>query len=237
MSGLWEAVRHGADVIVTLRQENAILQSQLVSLKHTESDLQSKIDGFLERISSLEQQTKPGPTEIDRLEDEGLAQRIRELETELEEAMLQRSDTEERLARAQQALAETQQQLSEHSEVSQQVLQLRSELEARTQLLQEMQQAQASREPAGDGATAYTIQLEDERDRLTLELNRALEIIDRYRAAGLRHLEEPGTEDQLALFLHEASSVQALAPSQNLEEVAGRLEDIARQLEELAGLS
>lgn len=234
VSKLWEAVRHGADVIVTLRQENAILQSQITSLQRSESGLQARIDELLERIEAFDANAQTPPFPIDRMEDSIMVARIKELEEDLGKAMETRRETTEQLAKVEQALAETSQQLEEHRDVSQQVLQLRSELEMRAHLLQELQEGFTGSE-TGDGA-AYTIQLEEERDRLTAELNRAMEIVQRYRAAGLRHLEEESSQDQLALFMTEAARVSSAEPL-NLEQVAERLEAIAKQLDDLAELS
>ncbi|HCN04936.1 MAG TPA: hypothetical protein DIS79_04890 [Bacteroidetes bacterium] len=50
----WDIVNKAADVIVTLRQENAILQAQNQTLRHSESDIQKRVEGFLERIAELE---------------------------------------------------------------------------------------------------------------------------------------------------------------------------------------
>lgn len=238
LSKLWEAVRHGADVIVTLRQENAILQSQLISLKQGEAALQSRIDDFLQRIDTLENtiEATAGPGEIDRLEDTVVSAKITELEDALGQALIERDDAQQRLAQAEAALQETSVQLEEHRDISQLVLQLRTELEARTQLMQELQDGYVDSDHIKSADPTYTIMLEDERDRLTEELHNALAIIDRYRSAGVQHLESPDTADQLALFMNEAAQVRSV-PSQNLAEVANRLEEIAQQLDELAGLS
>ena len=234
MGKLWDAVRHGADVIVTLRQENAILQSQVASLKHSETGLQKRVDDLLERIEAFDEGVKSGPYQIDRLEDQEMVNKIHDLESTLEQALAERSELDVKLAKAEKALVEIAQQLDEHRDVSQQVLQLRSELEMRAQLLQELQEGFVDREMQPQGT--YTIQLEEERDRLTAELDRALAIVQKYRAAGLRHIESTDSEDQLALFLHEADQV-ASEPALSLEQVAERLENIALQLEQLAELS
>jgi chromosome segregation ATPase len=197
---LWEAVRHGADVIVTLRQENSILQSQLSTLRHSEQDLQARVNSFLERIAALESNAIAGPGAIDRLEDTGwnVEARIEELERGLAQALAERSDAEERLALAEASLAKAAEQLAENYEISQQVIQLRTELEIRSKLLEELQMDMA------------------EHPRTATEA-------------------EPGL-DQLDLFREEAMSV-ARSGDLSLVQVADRLEEIARQLDELSGLS
>ncbi len=238
MQRLWEAVRYGADVIVTLRQENSILQSQLSSLKHSENDLQTRIDELLERIAALESANAntpsagvsplSGPGNIDRVEDLQLTQRLADLEGELTEALEARSDAEERLRAAEAALAETAAQLAQNQEISQQVLQLRSELETRSLLLNDVIPNYFD---ATDTDVARRVH------ELEEQLEEANRIIALYRAAGLRHLENPTSRNQLSMFLEEASSVPSIGEVADLNAVATRLEAIARQLDELAGLS
>ncbi|MCO6465328.1 MAG: hypothetical protein J5I53_01810 [Bradyrhizobiaceae bacterium] len=236
---LWETVKHGADVIVTLRQENAILQSQVASLKQSEIALQQRVDDFLARIDELEESLTmgPGTAQIDRVEDADLQARIGELQQELEATEAQRLEAVARLAKAEAALEAASGTLGEHGDVYQQIMQLRTELEARTQLLQELQESRVESHDDSEHIQArmpgYTIQLEQERDTLAAELEQAVKIIERYRAAGVAHLEDPGTQDQLALFLNHAHPV----PPHHLLEVADRLEALANQLDELAGLS
>lgn len=239
IAGLWQAVKHGADVIVTLRQENTMLQSQLASLKHSEAGMQERIDELLSRIEALGASSPKDegpllPFPIDRLEDTVWETRIQELEASLDEAVKARAESSAQLMLVEQSLAGAKQQLEEQRHVSEQVLQLRSELESRAQLLQELQGEFADRE-AGPSA-AYTIQLETENVRLAAELETASAIVQRYRDAGLRHLENRETEDQLGLFLQDSAQIMA-EPSLNLVELAGRLEAIAQQLDELAELS
>ena len=59
-------------------------------------------------------------------------------------------------------------------------------------------------------------------------------IIERYRTAGLRHLEDPSSEDQLALF--SPGRVISMTPDE-IRNLADKLESVANQLDELAKLS
>lgn len=201
---MWDVVRKGADVIVTLRQENAQLQTQMAQLRRSESELQERVDEFLGRINALE--SRPGDVHVDisvdRMEDKILA-----LEAELTSAHAR---------------------LAEHSDLSQQLMQLRSELEMRTQLFQELQDNYEDR-PVSHS------RLEEERDRLQAELDRSLSIIERYRSAGLRHIEDPSGEDQLALFVSSEGGVEMSAS--DIKNLADRLDSVAIQLDELAKLS
>lgn len=76
MKQMWEIVRKSTDVIVALREENAILRSELSALRKSERQMHDRLEEFLQRIATLEdQRAKPemaeGPstTSIDRLED------------------------------------------------------------------------------------------------------------------------------------------------------------------------
>lgn len=206
---MWEVVRKGADVIVTLRQENAQLQMQMAQVRRSEAELQERVDNFVERIAKLEEKNMmPGITDtrhgipIDRLED-----KIAALEAELADAHAR---------------------LTEHNDLSQQLMQVRLELEARTQLFQELQDNYDDR-PSAPSA------VEEERDRLQAELDKTLAIIERYRAAGLRHVEDPASQDQLALFVPSEGGVSMSAA--DIRFLAARLESVAIQLDELAKLS
>ncbi len=229
---MWDVVRKGADVIVTLRQENQILQNQMQSLRKSETELQARVEDFLQRIDALEHGAivdgNPGQN-IDRLED-----RVAELESALQLAHEQLEHTSDALLAKEAELTEVTEQLHDQVDVTQQLSQLRSELEARTQLLQELQDSFDQRQtilPAEGAAEP-----DAERDRLQAELDRALEIIDRYRSAGLRHLEDPDTEHQLTMFEQGKVDTSTLT-NEELMALASRLEGVAKRLDELFGLS
>jgi len=243
---MWDVVRKGADIIVTLRQENAILQNQLGSLRQSETVLQKRVEEFLGRIDALERQADaaqsstplvggdPGAN-TDRLED-----RIAELETMLADATTQLDETTSQLQVREDELAKVSERLGENAEITQQLAQVRIELEARTQLLQELQDAFDHRDIIVDN--------DEERDRLQAELDRSLKIIEKYRKAGLRHLEESELEDQMALFEPESGERRAESAAEirvkaatlsneELKALADRLEGVAKRLDELFGLS
>ena len=143
---LWEVVRKGADVIVTLRQENAMLQTQMAQLRLNEVELQGRVDDFVQRMAALEGNAPMRPidsdphTSIDRLED-----KVNALQLELNEAHAR---------------------LAEQSDVSQQLMQLRLELETRTQLLQELQDSYPDRQ--GDMQYGQDAELMKQEDQLSM---------------------------------------------------------------------
>lgn len=133
----WEIVRKSADVIVTLRQENTMLNAQNQALRRSEQELQSSVDELLLRITTLEDQLAAVPVadngvnqesvlqaealladmqrNIDRAEDE-LRSTRETLELQSEELtrrteLIQQRDAE--LASMQARLSETEQQLQE----------------------------------------------------------------------------------------------------------------------------
>jgi len=229
---MWDVVRKGADVIVTLRQENQILQNQMSSLRKSETELQARVEDFLQRIDALEHGAivdgNPGQN-IDRLED-----RVAELENSLQLAHEQLEQTHDALMAKEAELTEVTEQLHDQVDVTQQLSQLRAELEARTQLLQELQDSFDQRHAILPAEA--TAEPDAERDRLQAELDRALEIIDRYRSAGLRHLEDPDTEHQLTIFEQGKVDTSTLT-NEELMDLASRLEGVAKRLDELFGLS
>ena len=224
---LWDVVRTGADIIVTLRQENTMLQSQIDTLRKSETQLQSQVEDFLGRIESLENagegESAPG-SGTDRLED-----RVAELENELASAREELESTSSTLEQTQAELKESKEHLEDQSEISQQIVQLRAELESRTQLLAELQEDFENR-------PATTLEPDEERDRLQAELDRSLEIIERYRAAGLRHLEDPDTENQATLFNVGEVETSGMT-TEELRALADRLDGVAKRLDDLFGLS
>ncbi|MBU3698492.1 MAG: hypothetical protein FGM33_00575 [Candidatus Kapabacteria bacterium] len=87
------------------------------------------------------------------------------------------------------------------------------------------------------------------------QLQRALAIIETYRSAGLRHIEDPNRRNQMALFAMEPEQLQPAASDpvpppaisldpgsvimseQELLAIAGRLDELAGRVEELLGIS
>ncbi len=62
----WDTVRKSADVIVTLRQENMMVNAQNQALRESEQELQNRIDELQTRIASLDTgKAKTGKVSID----------------------------------------------------------------------------------------------------------------------------------------------------------------------------
>lgn len=207
---MWEVVRKGADIIVTLRQENTILQSQIGALRRSETELQSRVEDFLTRIAALEEAKAssapihdgdPGVS-IDRLED-----RVVELENLLTDANAKLARTTAQLSTAEAELATATERLEEQADISQQLLQLRSELEVRTQMLAEFQEAFENR---------MTIQPEGTFPADVQAVN--------------------GLKKQLDLFATSSSETASMSDDE-LKSLANRLDSVAQELEDLFRLS
>ena len=205
----WTAVRKSAEVIVTLRQENTMLQSNLAVRKAAEEELLLRVDQLLVRIEELErdraeQQTQidtaPAIVTVDTSQIEDLQATIRELTENLEQA------------RAHQEAHGLEREALEHR-------------------LLELERAATITESSSEELTA----LQDEVLDLRQQLDQAMAIIERYRTAGLRHLEDPETEHQMALF--GAAAARQLVTEEELTELARRLDTVADRVSELLGIS
>lgn len=201
----WAIVHKSADVIVTLRQENTVLQSNLAVRQAAEEELLMRIDQLLFRVEELE-------NERDRLLDqptvdpdqsaqiETLRTQVRELSEHLESA------------RAHQKAHGLEREALEHR-------------------LLELERSATIVEASSDELMA----LRDEVASLQEQLEKALAIVERYRSAGLRHLEDPETEHQMALF--GAGATRQLMTEEELTVLARRLDALADRVSELLQIS
>jgi len=205
----WNAVRKSAEVIVTLRQENTMLQSNLAARKASEDELLHRVDQLLARIEELERDradqqarldAQPAVVTVDTSQIDDLQATIRELTENLEQA------------RAHQEAHGLEREALEHR-------------------LMELERAATITEGSSEELTA----LRDEVVDLRQQLDQAMAIIERYRAAGLRHLEDPETEHQMALF--GAAAARQLVTEEELTALAARLDAVADRVSELLGIS
>ncbi|MCX6139237.1 MAG: hypothetical protein NTX15_00115 [Candidatus Kapabacteria bacterium] len=291
----WETVRKSADVIVTLRQENAMVNAQNVAFRRSEQELQNRVDELLLRITTLERQI-PGAIatdvsdqtsssasvdarvsemqrSIDRTEDELKAMR-ESMDLQAEE-LVQRTaiiaQRDEVISQMKVALSETEaklveahEHLADNSEISKQLEDVRAELVARTAQLQKVQDSfDGGSRPSLEGealearlhelelaASNYNdsvnriAELEEEVEDLRQQLDQAMEIVNTYRAAGLRHIEDPELKDQMTLFnpqgIGQTASVAStpqLMTEEELAALAVRLDNVADRVAQLLGIS
>jgi DNA repair exonuclease SbcCD ATPase subunit len=164
----WETVRQSAEVIVTLRQENALVNAQNVALRKSESDLNARIDDLLARIATLEEQLAAVPhqpaglseehaalleemrKDVDRAEDQ-LKALNESLDLQTEELhrralLLEARDAEIRglkevLSDLQQRLDEANAHLRDNESIRQQLEEVRADLAARSEALDDLREA------------------------------------------------------------------------------------------------
>ncbi len=167
----WETVRQSAEVIVTLRQENALVNAQNQVLRKSEHELQARVDELLARIEELEQgitaQTQavssPEMNEelielrknIDRAEDQ-LRALNESVELQAEQLHVRAKTLEERdaeirslqnaLTEVQALLASANQHIADNEELQRQLEDVRSELAARAEQLDQARVAFENRE-------------------------------------------------------------------------------------------
>ncbi len=205
----WNAVRKSAEVIVTLRQENTMLQANLAARKASEDELLHRVDQLLTRIEELERdraeqqkrlEVQPAVVTVDTSQIDDLQATIRELTENLEQA------------RAHQQAHGLEREALEHR-------------------LVELERAATITEGSSEERTA----LRDEIADLRQQLDQAMSIIERYRAAGLPHLEDPETEHQMSLF--GVAAARQLLTEEELTELAARLDSVADRVSELLGIS
>lgn len=316
----WDTVRKSADIIVTLRQENARLQAKAgqtvddSALREELEELRSVNALFATELEELRlrvvQPAEPVPAaaEVVNVNDELIA------EVETLRTSIQRADDEIRRLRAEltdrdqqiallsvdapsadlvaerdaqahvieelrgelstlrERLTEAEDLVQDHQMLSQQLMQVRTELETRARLMQELQttlmdrpnlaeleaerererlELEALRERLADleplvqrneSHEEAIAKLEQELGELKEDLDRAMRIIERYRAAGLRYVEDPEMDGQMALFMQGAPSVSRASTPTGLSKdevvaLADRLDDVAKRIAGLFGIS
>lgn len=175
IEAFWQIVRKSADIIVTLRQENEILQAQNQALHKSEEQLQETVQDLLSRLEVAEQQKKIIPFSRDL--------------------------------------------------------------------------AEATVPPQTDAPNPNPSidRTEDADDLLEVreEIIRLEAIVEKYRAAGLRHIETDGSEDQMGMFqgVHtaiahaKASGSVGVLTKEEAEILADQLDNIADQLQKLFDIS
>lgn len=134
----WDTVRKSADVIVTLRQENAILNAQNMALHRSEVDLQNRLQDMLSKIESIEtfpqiEGQPSGQEELLRLTKE-LARAKKEI-TELRRKIDRTEDSVQEESRTE-----------SNSVLTDELAQVRLELEQTTEALKRLQAAYSDKQ-------------------------------------------------------------------------------------------
>lgn len=245
--------------LATSAQQRAQLEQELAGMSLRVAELEARLDEKAEQLTDATEMTVK--FEIIEREKEELEQRIERLQqrtADLENLVDEKSARNEALVEdlslAKREVAEFELQLSAKDAEMQQLQRSASEL---LEQLQSIEQELAA--PAMSDSGAEIQKLTDELAELQRQLDRAMGIVETYRAAGLRHIEDPTQRNQMSLFgfvdapadaLPDAPEMSSAEPAvaaipagytllsdEELLGMADRLDDLAVRVEELLRIS
>ncbi len=242
--------------LATAAQQRAQLEQELAGMSLRVAELEARLDEKAEQLTDateLAVRFEIMQREREELEQrlERLQQRASDLEGLVDEKNVRNEELGTELARSRREVAEFELLLSARQTEIQDLQQSLAELSERLQTIE-----LGASETQSSESVAEIRKLNDEVTELQDELRRAMSIVEIYRAAGLRHLEDPSQRDQMSLFAvparqaasaevsemtdTQASSMPAdhtLISHAELLGVADRLEDLATRVEELLRIS
>lgn len=245
--------------LATSAQQRAQLEQELAGMSLRVAELEARLDEKAEQLTDATEMTvkfEIVEREKEELEQriERLQQRSEDLENLVDEKNARNEALAEDLSSTKREVAEFELQISAKDAEMQQLQRSASEL---LEQLQAIEQELAS--PGVSDSGAEVQKLTDEIAELQRQLDRAMGIIETYRAAGLRHIEDPSQRNQMSLFgfvdvQPDASSdttdpsgaepaIAAIPAGHTLlrdEELLGmadRLDDLAVRVEELLRIS
>jgi len=245
--------------IATSAQLRAQLEQELAGMSLRVAELEARLDEKAEQLADatemavkfeiIEREKQELEQRIERLQ-----QRMVDLESLVDEKSARNEALAEDLSSAKREVAAFELQISAKDAEMQQLQRSASELMEQLQALEQEVSA-----PAVTDAGAEVRKLTDEISELQRQLDRAMGIVETYRAAGLRHIEDPSQRNQISLFgffdaqpaapsevLREATpdvtavaipAGQTLLSDEELLGIADRLDDLAERVEELLRIS
>ncbi|MBU3680001.1 MAG: hypothetical protein FGM32_10415 [Candidatus Kapabacteria bacterium] len=245
--------------IATSAQLRAQLEQELAGMSLRVAELEARLDEKAEQLADatemavkfeiIEREKQELEQRIERLQ-----QRMVDLESLVDEKSARNEALAEDLSSAKREVAAFELQISAKDAEMQQLQRSASELMEQLQALEQEVSA-----PAVTDAGAEVRKLTDEISELQRQLDRAMGIVETYRAAGLRHIEDPSQRNQISLFgffdaqpaapsevLREATpdvtavaipAGQTLLSDEELLGMADRLDDLAARVEELLRIS
>jgi chromosome segregation ATPase len=242
--------------LATSAQQRSQLEQELAGMSLRVAELEARLDEKAEQLTDATELTVR--VEIMQREREELEQRLErvqqratDLEGVVDEKNVRNEELSSELAISRREVAEFELQLSARQTEIQDLQQSLSEVSERLQTME-----LTASESLATESTAEVRRLTDEVVDLQDQLRRAMAIVDIYRAAGLRHLEDPTQRDQMSLFaipaplapLPEESipsdvpmagipADHTLISDAELTSVADRLDDLAARVEELLRIS
>lgn len=243
----------------TAAQQRAQLEQELAGMSLRVAELEARLDEKVEQLTDATEMTVK--FEIIEREKEELEQRIERLQQrtiDLENLVDEKNARNEALA---DDLSATKRDVAEFElQISAKDAEIQELQRSASELLEQLQAIE--QEVSAPGVTDAGVEVQkltDELAELQRQLDRAMGIVETYRAAGLRHIEDPSQRDQISLFgfveAQPAASTETsdrgtrdaavaaipvghtLLSDDELIGIADRLDDLAARVEELLRIS
>lgn len=250
-----QTMQHLEMDLATANHQRSLLEQDLAGMSLRVAELEARLDEKSEQLTdATEMSVKLDILQREREEleqrVERLQQRAADLEGLVDEKNTRNEDLGSELSRARQEVVEFELQLSARQAEVQELQQTLTEITERLQAME----SEAVR-ALDAGATADIERMSDQVIDLQEQLDRAMAIVELYRAAGLRHIEDPAQRDQMTLFAmaYEAPMAPAEPPStiepahsedadvvvtpEELLLMADRLDELADRVEDLLRIS
>ncbi len=241
--------------LATSNHHRSLLEQDLAGMSLRVAELEARLDEKSDQLSdATEMSVKFDILQREREELERRVERLQQRAADLEGLVDEKNSRNEvlgsELSRARQDVVELEFQLSARQAELQEHQQTLTEITERLQAME----CEAVR-ALDEGSSADIERMSDQVIDLQEQLQRAMAIVELYRAAGLRHIEDPAQRDQMALFataysapsnvaqpsamvngtrLSDAAS--GMAPEELLL-VADRLDELAERVEDLLRIS
>lgn len=250
-----QTVQHLEMDLATANHQRSLLEQDLAGMSLRVAELEARLDEKSEQLTDATEMSVN--LDILQREREELEQRVErlqkraaDLEGLVDEKNTRNEELGSELSRARQEVVEFELQLSARQAEVQELQQTLAEITERLQAME----SEAVR-ALDAGATADIERMSDQVIDLQQQLHRAMAIVELYRAAGLRHIEDPAQRDQMTLFAmaYDAPTVPAEPPStiktshatdatvevtpEELLQMADRLDELADRVEDLLRIS
>ncbi len=241
--------------LATSNHHRSLLEQDLAGMSLRVAELEARLDEKSDQLSdATEMSVKFDILQREREELERRVERLQQRAADLEGLVDEKNSRNEvlgsELSRARQDVVELEFQLSARQAELQEHQQTLTEITERLQAME----CEAVR-ALDEGSSADIERMSDQVIDLQEQLQRAMAIVELYRAAGLRHIEDPAQRDQMVLFAtaYAAPSIVAqpsamvngtrssdaasgMAPEELLL-VADRLDELAERVEDLLRIS
>jgi chromosome segregation ATPase len=241
--------------LATSNHHRSLLEQDLAGMSLRVAELEARLDEKSDQLSdATEMSVKFDILQREREELERRVERLQQRAADLEGLVDEKNSRNEvlgsELSRARQDVVELEFQLSARQAELQEHQQTLTEITERLQAME----CEAVR-ALDEGSSADIERMSDQVIDLQEQLQRAMAIVELYRAAGLRHIEDPAQRDQMVLFAtafaapsivaqpsamvngtRSSDAASGMAPEELLL-VADRLDELAERVEDLLRIS